>query len=184
MEEVKTNNVDPSSITFDQDVYKEDQLREKMLLLLQVVGNNVCVECGEPEPQWASVSLGIFLCITCSGIHRNLGVHISRVKSLFLDNWKREELESMLDNGNSKSRQTWEGSLPSYFIKPTHSDSVPLKEQYIRSKYERKEYSQSNKHESYSLSYKKEGYLTKKGSVVKNWKKTMVCTYRNNAILF
>jgi len=129
------------------------------------------VECSEVEPQWASVSLGIFLCITCSGIHRNLGVHISRVKSLFLDNWKREELEFMRDNGNLKSKQIWENNLPPHFIKPNQYDSVPLKEQYIRAKYERKDYTAASKHESYSLSKKKEGFLTKKGSVVKNWKK-------------
>lgn len=46
-----------------------------------------------PEPQWASANLGIFVCISCSGAHRTLGTHISRVRSLFLDTWQEEELK-------------------------------------------------------------------------------------------
>lgn len=44
-------------------------------------------------PRWASWNLGVFLCIRCAGIHRNLGVHISRVKSVNLDSWTPEQME-------------------------------------------------------------------------------------------
>ena len=44
-------------------------------------------------PRWASWNLGVFLCIRCAGIHRNLGVHISRVKSVNLDSWTTEQIE-------------------------------------------------------------------------------------------
>lgn len=49
-------------------------------VLRKVHGNNVCAECGAPDPDWASLNLGVLLCIECSGVHRNLGVHISKVR--------------------------------------------------------------------------------------------------------
>jgi len=100
-----------------------------------------------------------------------LGVHISRVRSLFLDNWKREELELMRDSGNLKSRTIWEVSLPKYFVRPSANDAVCFKEQYIKAKYERKEYVADAKHEAKEGVPVKEGWLTKKGNVVKNWKR-------------
>lgn len=46
-----------------------------------------------PGPRWASWNLGIFICIRCAGIHRNLGVHISKVKSVNLDQWTQEQVQ-------------------------------------------------------------------------------------------
>lgn len=48
-------------------------------ILRDIPGNDICAECNAPEPEWASLNLGILLCIECSGVHRNLGVHISKV---------------------------------------------------------------------------------------------------------
>jgi len=165
--------VDPTTLTFEAELYKENQLKDTMILLLRVQDNNTCIECGDTDPQWASSTLGIFLCITCSGCHRNLGVHISRVKSLFLDNWKKDELEFMRDNGNGKSKKYWEVNLPPFFVKPRPTDSVTLKEQYIRAKYERKLYSMEAKpmQSTQQDMPVKEGWLIKQGMVVKNWKK-------------
>ena len=39
------------------------------------------------DPDWASVNFGVLVCIECSGIHRNLGTHLSRIRSLELDDW-------------------------------------------------------------------------------------------------
>lgn len=48
-------------------------------VLRKVFGNDKCADCGAPEPDWASLNLGVLVCIECSGVHRNLGVHISKV---------------------------------------------------------------------------------------------------------
>ena len=61
------------------------------------VPRRYCVDCDSKGPRWASWNLGIFLCIRCAGIHRNLGVHISRVKSVNLDSWKPKEVAVSTD---------------------------------------------------------------------------------------
>lgn len=53
-------------------------------ILRKVSGNDKCADCGKPEPDWASLNLGILVCIECSGVHRNLGVHKSKVSIFFL----------------------------------------------------------------------------------------------------
>ena len=50
-----------------------------------MAGNRLCADCGSPDPDWASLNLGILICIECSGVHRQLGVHISKVRSCTLD---------------------------------------------------------------------------------------------------
>jgi hypothetical protein len=52
-------------------------------LLRKVAGNDICADCGATEPDWASLNLGVLLCIECSGVHRNLGVHISKVNKQY-----------------------------------------------------------------------------------------------------
>jgi len=56
----------------------ESTNKEQLLEVVQQQDNAVCADCGERDPQWASANLGLFICIVCAGIHRNLGTHISR----------------------------------------------------------------------------------------------------------
>lgn len=61
------------------DAMKVNELASVSKVLREIPGNNLCAECGSPDPDWASLNLGILMCIECSGVHRNLGVHISKV---------------------------------------------------------------------------------------------------------
>ncbi|KAB2090430.1 hypothetical protein ES319_A03G123000v1 [Gossypium barbadense] len=82
-------------------------------VLREIPGNDVCAECNAHEPDWASLNLGILLCIECSGVHRNLGVHISKVRSLTLDVkvWEPSIVELFRTLGNAYCNSIWEGSL-------------------------------------------------------------------------
>ena len=105
-----------------------------------VSGNGCCVDCDSPNPGWASLNLGVLLCIECGGIHRNLGSHISRVRSLDLDEWPPGHLAVMTGLGNSIANSIWEDRLGSGVRKPDPGSSMEERERYIKMKYERKEF--------------------------------------------
>lgn len=54
--------------------------------------NSLCADCGKPDPDWASSTLGVFICLSCSGIHRNIP-SISKVKSLKMDYWDDAQVQ-------------------------------------------------------------------------------------------
>uniref|UniRef100_A0A665UQ35 Arf-GAP with coiled-coil, ANK repeat and PH domain-containing protein n=1 Tax=Echeneis naucrates TaxID=173247 RepID=A0A665UQ35_ECHNA len=89
---------------------KEKSLKGESALqkVLAIPGNACCCDCGQPDPRWASINLGITLCIQCSGIHRSLGVHFSKVRSLTLDTWEPELLKLMCELGNRVINQIYE----------------------------------------------------------------------------
>jgi stromal membrane-associated protein len=75
------------------------------------------------QPNRCSTNLGVFFCLRCAGIHRNLGVHISKVKSATLDQWTQEQADAMVALGNEKANAYWEYSLPAH-QKPKETDST------------------------------------------------------------
>ncbi|KAL5357461.1 hypothetical protein BJX96DRAFT_144521 [Aspergillus floccosus] len=102
--------------------------------LLKLDYNKTCADCKRNKhPRWASWNLGIFICIRCSGIHRGMGTHISRVKSVDLDSWTDEQLQSVLRWGNARANKYWEAKLA-----PGHVPSEAKIENFIRTKYESK----------------------------------------------
>ncbi|XP_029305929.1 stromal membrane-associated protein 1-like isoform X2 [Cottoperca gobio] len=105
--------------------------------LLREEENKYCADCEAKGPRWASWNLGVFMCIRCAGIHRNLGVHISRVKSVNLDQWTPEQIQSMVDMSNRRAKLLYEAHLPGNFKHPQTDQAVEV---FIRDKYERKKY--------------------------------------------
>uniref|UniRef100_H3CSV3 Arf-GAP with GTPase, ANK repeat and PH domain-containing protein 3 n=1 Tax=Tetraodon nigroviridis TaxID=99883 RepID=H3CSV3_TETNG len=102
-----------------------------------VRGNSFCVDCDAANPDWASLNLGALMCIECSGIHRNLGTHLSRVRSLDLDDWPVELSMVMTAIGNAMANSVWEGALENY-NKPGNDSTREEKERWIRAKYDQK----------------------------------------------
>jgi len=103
-------------------------------------GNSRCVDCESPNPDWASLNLGVLVCIECSGIHRNLGSHISRVRSLDLDEWPPGHIAVMTSLGNYIANSVWEARTPPGHRKPGPDSTREDKERYIQAKYDRKEW--------------------------------------------
>jgi hypothetical protein len=107
-------------------------------------GNDTCADCGKKGPDWASVNLGIYVCIDCASIHRRLGATISRIKSIKLDQWTAEMTEvfpnnaslgnitlvlmlfsqAMLNVGNLKAKKEFEAKVPSIWTRPTPDASL------------------------------------------------------------
>ncbi|KAG9279916.1 arf-GAP with dual PH domain-containing protein 2 isoform X1 [Astyanax mexicanus] len=123
--------------------------------------NCTCADCGAPDPDWASYKLGIFVCLNCSGTHRNLS-SVSRVKSIRLDFWDDDLVEFMKANGNRTAKEFYEKFVPVFYYRPQQDDCEVLREQWIRAKYERLEFSEENKLLAYSSGVY-EGVLWKKG---------------------
>lgn len=123
-----------------------EQQRQVLKSLLREEGNRRCADCGARGPTWASVNLGVFVCLNCSGIHRSLGVHNSKVRSVMLDTWLPEQIAFVRSMGNDKANRYWEASLPSGFSKP-HSDDMNglrtfIMDKYVNQRYVDKQYSQ------------------------------------------
>ncbi|XP_067620147.1 centaurin-gamma-1A isoform X2 [Eurosta solidaginis] len=115
------------------------ELASMVTIRTRVPGNGYCVDCDAPNPEWASLNLGVLMCIECSGIHRNLGSHISKVRSLGLDDWPAGHLRVMLAIGNSLANSVWEANSRQR-NKPKPNSAREEKEAWIRSKYEAKEF--------------------------------------------
>ncbi|KAF2740413.1 ArfGap-domain-containing protein [Polyplosphaeria fusca] len=124
-----------SALNKRQQARNERTLQE---LIKTVPGNGVCADCGNRNPGWASWSLGIFLCMRCATLHRKLGTHISKVKSLSMDKWDNSQVDNMKRIGNTESNKSYNprNVKPNIPIDVDEVDSAM--ERYIRQKYEQR----------------------------------------------
>lgn len=84
-------------------------------------GNNSCCDCNANDPEWLVTNLGIFICIECCGIHRELGVHISKTQSIKIDHLTSSQLIIARMIGNAKLNRIFEANLSSFEKLNPHS---------------------------------------------------------------
>ncbi|XP_075039028.1 arf-GAP with dual PH domain-containing protein 1-like [Mixophyes fleayi] len=116
---------------------EQDWNKKSVRILSRKKGNTQCADCGTPDPQWASCTLGVFLCVNCCGIHRKIS-EISTVKSLTMAKWEEDQIQFLDRHGNDSAKAIYEAHVPVYYYRPTHMDCQVLREQWIRAKYEHK----------------------------------------------
>ncbi len=97
--------------------------------------NRYCADCKRPSPTWASLNLGVFVCIKCSGCHREIGVHITKIKSVELDLWPSKALTDFSKINNEIANAYWEYDLKNYDYQRIRDNEIRLIE-FIRDKYE------------------------------------------------
>lgn len=109
---------------------------------LKIPGNAQCCDCRGSDPRWASINLGITLCIECSGVHRSLGVHYSKVRSLTLDAWETENVKVMMELGNEVVNRIYEARIAEdcELRKPTEQCEIGVREAWIKAKYVEKRF--------------------------------------------
>ncbi|KAL8221944.1 UNVERIFIED_CONTAM: hypothetical protein K2H54_074682 [Gekko kuhli] len=83
--------------------------------------NALCADCGKPDPDWASYTLGVFICLDCSRIHCNIP-SVSKVKSLRMDRWDEAQVQFLAQHGNAVAKATYEAHVPIYYYHPVHTD--------------------------------------------------------------
>ncbi|CAG2173574.1 unnamed protein product, partial [Oppiella nova] len=107
--------------------------------ILAIPGNEFCCDCRSPDPKWASINIGITLCIECSGIHRSLGVHLSKVRSLNLDAWDLELIKVMSALGNAIINTSYEAKVDESVARRATPDcDRTQRELWIKAKYVKK----------------------------------------------
>ncbi|XP_059486764.1 centaurin-gamma-1A-like [Neocloeon triangulifer] len=139
MRELQVDGGNPTNSPGTADLSVAQVAGENALVLRTLPGNEVCADCGEKDPAWASLNLGVLTCITCSGAHRGLGSHVSRIRSLELDHWTQGQIAAMQLIGNKLANTIWEADLGSR-SKPRPESSNEEKRSWVRAKYGDKDF--------------------------------------------
>ncbi|CAH8553277.1 unnamed protein product [Heterobilharzia americana] len=128
---------DPFSQVSQSSLPDYDALKNKSGILLwrepDLAGNRCCADCAVGDARWASINLGVTLCTLCAAVHRSLGVHISKVRSLTLDNWQPELLHVMLNLGNKFVNEIVEANRPHHSVPefPRLSTNTPFEQRKV-----------------------------------------------------
>ena len=107
----------------------------QVVSIRQIEGNATCADCARKSPEWVSISLGTTICSECSGAHRSLGVQISKVKSLALDQLEPSTLELLTLTGNAFTNSLWEAAGVPAGEKPGASGTREARAEYVAKKY-------------------------------------------------
>lgn len=123
----------------EQQSRATQERHERMLnALFQTPGNDRCADCTAKNPRWASYSIGVFLCIRCASLHRKMGTHVSKVKSVSMDRWTLQEIQLMTNLGGNSTLNRQINTNPQKHPLPIALDDDHAMEKYIRDKWEKK----------------------------------------------
>ncbi|KAJ5580496.1 hypothetical protein N7450_006797 [Penicillium hetheringtonii] len=123
----------PNGISKRQQLRNEKALAE---LIRTIPGNDRCADCDALTPGWASWNMGIFLCMRCAAIHRKLGTHISKVKSLSMDTWSSEQVDNMKSHGNNLMNKIYNPKNVKPPVPTDVDEADSCMERFIRQKYQ------------------------------------------------
>ncbi|KAL7715390.1 Gtpase activating protein [Entamoeba marina] len=126
------------TLQYKKDAALQTKLHDELARLVSQDGNKVCADCGAVTPKWSSVNLGVFICMRCAGIHRSLGTHITKVRSITLDTFTEEQVAVLRKVGNINAATVYEAQNHD-IVKNPEIGQRQL-ERYIRDKYEHKKY--------------------------------------------
>ncbi|CAF0914961.1 unnamed protein product [Rotaria sordida] len=118
--------------------FKQKMIKDKIEYVRSLPGNEKCCDCNADGPEWASINLGILLCLNCGGAHRGLGVNLSKVRSLHMDTWDLETLLVMSELGNSLVNEIYEARISDGMQKPNAETDAVTRRAFIEAKYVQK----------------------------------------------
>jgi len=116
----------------------EEDPRATVLEVARRPGNTRCADCeafGEGVCTWAVVNWGTFICTHCAGAHRQMGTHVSRVRSVTLDAWTLDEVEFVRAMGNERANSIWEQEMLKGWRRPSAGADHAERARFVEAKY-------------------------------------------------